>query len=223
MRKKQAEKVNSGLKYKFIVWDYNGTIIDDAWVAVAAENIVLKAHGNEINMDFYLRECEMPIRNFYDKIYDFSVCDFRQVADAFLENYDRISAEAKPFPEVCEAIRRFERLGLHQGVISGFETGRLTSSLEKFGLDGFFDFMSGADDVDCGSKSERAAAIVKKYGYDPKETLFIGDMYHDFETASRVGADCVLIAKGHQGAEVLKSYGDVAVLGSAYELSGIID
>ena len=211
------------MSLKNIVWDYNGTIIDDAWVAVAAENIVLKEHGlPEMTMEFYLNECEMPIENFYRKIYDFSVCDFGEVAKSFLDNYDRIAPQAKPFPEVCEAIRRYSEKGYRQSVISGFETSRLVKSLENFGLADYFDFMSGADDTSCASKSERAAAVVKKYGYDPRETIFIGDMYHDFETARHVGADCVLIAKGHQSAEVLRSSGDTVVLDSAEELCNII-
>lgn len=212
------------MKYDFLIWDYNGTIVDDAWVAVEAENVVLRSHGlKPIDMKFYLRECEMPIKNFYDKIYDFSKLDFDEVAKSFLHNYDEIAVNAKPFPEVCRAVERFQKLGLRQGVISGFETGRLRTSLEKFGLDGYFEFMSGSDDINCGSKSERAALVIKKYGYDPERTLFIGDMYHDYETARHVGADCVLIAKGHQGAEVLRRSGDVTVLDSADELDAIIE
>ncbi len=211
------------MKYDYIIWDYNGTIIDDAWVAVAAENIVLRDHGlSEIDMEFYLRECEMPIENFYNKIYDFSKCDFEEVADAFLRNYDRISVQAKPFPEVVSAIESFSRLGLQQSVISGFETGRLVKSLKEFRLDGYFGFMSGSDDVNCGPKSERAKRVVEKNGYDPKRTLFIGDMYHDYETSRYVGADCILIAKGHQGADVLRSYKTVRVIDSADELMDLI-
>ncbi len=207
------------MKYRYVIWDYNGTIIDDAWVAVKAENIVLKEHDlPEIDMEFYLRECEMPIENFYNKIYDFSVCDFSEVAASFMKNYDMIAPQAKPFKEVVGAIKRFSDMGIRQGVISGFETSRLTSSLKAFGLDGYFDFMSGSDDTSCGSKSERAAAVVKRCGYDPKQTLFIGDMYHDYETAQRVGADCVLIAKGHQGGDVLRAYNTVPVYDSADKL-----
>lgn len=45
------------MKYTSIVWDYNGTIVDDAWVAVEAENVVLRAHGlPEMTMEFYLRD-----------------------------------------------------------------------------------------------------------------------------------------------------------------------
>lgn len=164
----------------------------------------------------------MPIENFYKKIYDFSVCDFAEVAADFLKNYDRIAAQAKPFPEVVSAIRRLDAAGIRQGVISGFETGRLVKSLRDFSLDGCFEFMSGADDTSCSSKSERAAAVVGQYGFDPSSTLFIGDMYHDAETARCVGADCVLIAKGHQSAEVLRRYPDVTVIDSAEELESFL-
>ena len=206
-------------KYDYIIWDYNGTIIDDAWVAVAAENVVLRSRGlPEIDLDFYRRECEMPIVRFYHKIYDLSKYDLKELSVAFLKNYDEISKQAKPFPEVCGAIERFSGAGLRQGVISSFDTERVRNSLKAFGLDKYFDFISGADDTSCGSKTERAALVLEKNGFDPKKTLFIGDMYHDFETAQRVGADCVIIPKGHQGEEVLRSYKNVTVLNSAEEI-----
>ncbi|MBQ2153348.1 MAG: HAD family hydrolase, partial [Clostridia bacterium] len=117
-----------------------------------------------------------------------------------------------------EMIEKLHKQGYRQAVISGFETNRLKSSLDKFGLSRYFEFMSGADDIACGDKSERAVQALKAYGFDPHNTLFIGDMYHDYEAASKSGADCVLIAKGHQGKQVLESYGVVPVLESASQL-----
>lgn len=210
------------MRYKNIVWDYNGTIIDDARLAVDAENLVLQSYGlPEITLEYYLKECEMPILNFYNKIFKMEDYDFSEIAERFVSNYDKLFDTADIFPEVREMIEALSVSGYNQGVISGFEGSRLKSSLRKFGLDGYFRFMSGSDDIDCGDKSERAVMVVGKYGFDPKETLFIGDMYHDYETARKVGADCVLIAKGHQGAEVLRSYG-ITVLDSADELKEIL-
>ena len=207
------------MKYKNIIWDYNGTIIDDAQLAVDAENVVLSSYGlPKIDLDYYLKECEMPIINFYRKIFpDFDSYDFSEIARRFLYNYDKLFPTAGVFPEVKKMIKKLKRCGVRQGVISGFESGRLKSSLKGFGLDGYFEFMSGSDDIDCGDKSDRAVAVCKKNGFDPKETLFIGDMYHDYETARKVGADCILIAKGHQGADVLGKYG-ITVLNSAEDL-----
>ncbi len=214
--------MNKMKKYRNVVWDYNGTIIDDAKLAVDAENVVLKSYGKSpITLDYYLKECEMPILNFYNKIFDMEKYDFSEIARRFVENYDLLFETAGVFPEVKSMIELLGKKGYRQGVISGFESSRLVSSLEKFKLDGYFEFMSGADDIACGDKSRRAAAVCEKCDFLPNETLFVGDMYHDFETARCVGADCVLIAKGHQGAEVLRSY-DVNVLDSAQELKTIL-
>ncbi len=210
------------MKYKNIVWDYNGTIIDDAGLAVDAENLVLESYGLPgITLEYYLKECEMPIINFYNKIFKMENYDFSQIAERFVSNYDKLFESADVFPEVVSAIKHFSEKNIRQGVISGFESSRLENSLKKFGLNGYFEFLSGSDDIDCGDKSDRAVKVVEKYGFDPKETLFIGDMYHDFETAEKVGADCVLIAKGHQGADVLRRYG-VTVLDSADELKDLL-
>ena len=160
----------------------------------------------------------MPIINFYKKIYDLTVYDFDELGKRFMENYDRLAPYASAFPEVCTAVKKYSKMGLRQGVISGFETNRLIKNLNKFGLSEYFDFMSGADDPKCGSKIERAAEVLKAYRYDPSQTLFIGDMYHDYETAKNAGADCVIIAKGHQGEDVLRSYG-IPVIKSAEDLA----
>lgn len=212
------------MRYKNIIWDYNGTIVDDARLAVDAENIVLKSYGlPEIDLEYYLRECEMPIVGFYRKIFpNFDSYDFAEIAERFLNNYDMLFPMAGVFPETAEMIRSLHSEGYRQAVISGFETGRLKKSLAGFGLADYFEFMSGSDDIDCGDKSDRAVIVCGKYGFAPKETLFIGDMYHDCETAQKVGSDCVLIAKGHQGAEVLRKYG-VTVLDSAKELAEYLD
>lgn len=211
------------MRYKNIIWDYNGTIIDDAQLAVDAENVVLKSYGlPEIDLAFYLKECEMPIIGFYRKIFpDFDSYDFSEIAHRFVHNYDKLFPTANVFPEAVKMIKNLYSQGVRQAVISGFESKRLKDSLKGFGLAQYFEFMSGSDDIDCGDKSDRAVAVCKRNGFSPKETLFIGDMYHDYETAQKVGADCVLVARGHQGAEVLRKYG-IIVLDSAEELLGYL-
>ena len=210
------------MRYRNIIWDYNGTIINDAQLAVDAENLVLQSYGKPtITLEYYLKESEMPLINFYKKIFDLDNYDYAEIAQKFINYYDELFETADIFPEVREMILYLSDKGCNQGVISGFETSRLTNSLKKFELDKYFQFMSGSDGVDGGDKSDRAVKVIKKYGFAPEETLFIGDMYHDCETAQKVGADCVLIAKGHQGAEVLRSYG-VNVLDSAEELKTIL-
>lgn len=210
-------------RYRNIIWDYNGTIIDDVQLAVDAENMVLASYGKEpITLEYYLAECEMPILNFYHKIFDMENYDFAEIAKRFMRYYVELSGSLRVFPEVREMISYLDGEGYTQAVISGFESGLLKSSLSSFGLDGYFRFISGSDDIDCASKSERALRVLEQYCINPRETLFIGDMYHDYETARHTGADCLLVARGHQGASVLKAHGDVNVIDSAAQLKKIL-
>ncbi len=193
-------------------------IVDDAQLAVDAENMVLASYGKEpITLEFYLAECEMPIIKFYRKILDIDNMDFSEIAERFMLCYEKLSPRLKVFPEVRRVTEYLEQRGYTQAVVSGFESGRLKDSLTNYGLAGRFAFMSGSDDTSCADKTERAAQMLIKHGMLPEETLFVGDMYHDCEAAQRAGADCVLIAKGHQGKDALMGSG-VDVLDSAEEL-----
>jgi phosphoglycolate phosphatase len=67
--------------------------------------------------------------------------------------------------------------------------------------------MVGLDHIYATSKIENGRELIKKLGNGKGETLFIGDTVHDFEVAVEIGADCILIAGGHQDKETLKSTG----------------
>jgi len=48
---------------------------------------------------------------------------------------------------------------------------------------------------------------MKKLGNGKGETLLIGDTLHDYEVASEIGADCILVANGHQSRNILLESG----------------
>lgn len=59
------------MKYKNIIWDWNGTILNDTPVAVEATNILLQRFGYPtITLEYYRENVETPIVNFYSKIFD---------------------------------------------------------------------------------------------------------------------------------------------------------
>ena len=75
-------------------------------------------------------------------------------------------------------------------------------------------------------KDEIAAGkieLAKTYlqGKDPGKCLFLGDTCHDFEVARAVGADCILIAFGHQSRKQLESCG-CPVIDSLLELPSLL-
>ena len=66
------------MKYKHIIWDWNGTLIDDAWLCVEILNNILEKRGlNAITIDDYREHFTFPVRDYYVKLgFDFSVEPF---------------------------------------------------------------------------------------------------------------------------------------------------
>ena len=52
-----------------IIWDWNGTLLDDTEAALATLNIMIAERGGTpIGMPFYLDNFAFPVRPFYDRI-----------------------------------------------------------------------------------------------------------------------------------------------------------
>ena len=52
-----------------ILWDWNGTLLDDTDACVASLNLMLERRGvKPITLEFYRREFAFPVRSFYEKI-----------------------------------------------------------------------------------------------------------------------------------------------------------
>ncbi len=187
------------MKYKNILWDWNGTLMDDVGIAVNAVNIMLKSRAlPEITIEQYYDYIDIPIIRFYERCFDMANED----KDAIMSEYQRIYAElASHLPDntdTYEAVKRLADMGARQFVVSSCETNTLNGWLIKYGIAGFFEEVSGADNIYAESKTSRAVRLMAEHGLDFRDTVFIGDMIHDLETARAIGVDCILVTYGHQ-------------------------
>lgn len=92
---------------------------------------------------------------------------------------------------------------------------QLRAQVVKFPeLDGMFDDILGLGDVYAVSKVQLAKDYLSRKGYDPADTVFLGDTSHDAEVARAIGCRCLLISGGHQCDAVLRQVPGVEVLPS---------
>ena len=57
------------MNIKHIVWDWNGTLLDDLWLSIKAINIVLKRHNlPQVNDKKYLNLFIFPVIEYYKKL-----------------------------------------------------------------------------------------------------------------------------------------------------------
>ncbi|MDL2282893.1 HAD family hydrolase [Odoribacter sp. OttesenSCG-928-G04] len=194
-------------KYKNIVWDWNGTLLDDLESGVLTLNHMLGRRGlAPISVDQYKEVFGFPVEHFYEKVgFDFTKESFHDLSVDFVETYALYEERVALTGDVPEVLAKINEAGGTQYVLSALRENRLKEMLTDFDIIRHFTQVCGSDNIYAAGKIDRGRQMVEAYGIRPEETLMVGDTIHDAEVAEAIGFDCILYAGGHNSYERLKS------------------
>jgi len=209
--------------YRHIVWDWNGTLLDDVQASVNTINRLLVARSlPPTDTDRYRTLFGFPVRNYYTAI------GFRMEQ----ENWDLLARTyhdlylADPSirlrPEAVPVLRFCSDAGLGMSVLSASEQSILERMLSDAGITAWFDFIHGVDNLHGHSKVETGRQLIRRIPCPAAHVLFVGDTLHDHEVATDLGCRCVLISQGHQSHARLLAAG-CPVLESLSELPRLLN
>jgi len=207
-------------KYRHVIWDWNGTLLDDAWLCVEILNEILRQRNEQpVTHERYKEEFGFPVKDFYQRLgFDFSVESFEALADEYISKYDERRFECKLHAHATDVVRHCLDRGVKQSILSAYHQVRLEEALDFFELRPLFSHVIGLDDFHANGKIHQGIRLIEELGFGPDEVLLIGDTIHDYEVAREVGADCTLFVGGHNTRERLASCG-VPVFDSLEQLS----
>ena len=193
-------------KYRHIIWDWNGTLLDDVGACVEILNGILGRRGmGLISCREYREKFDFPVQDFYRMIgFDFSDESFDIVANEFMDEYNHKRFECSLYDGAVEVLNGCINAGFKQSILSAYHQKRLEEIVEFFGIGEFFVGMAGLGDYYAASKIDNGRRMVEGLEVDKSEILLVGDTDHDFEVAKAIGADCVLVSGGHQTKERLQ-------------------
>ena len=202
-------KNNENLRIKAVVWDWNGTMLNDVHICVDSINVMLKKRNIPLlNYHTYRQVFGFPVREYYEKAgFNFHFEPFDIVAVEFIDIYRTHLEKCTLFPETNAVLAQVSEQGLPQYVLSAMEQGLLDSSLIAKGIAHHFRFIAGTGDHYADGKSGSAKRLQKIMDCEPQEVMLIGDTIHDFEVAEEMGWKSILIANGHQSEERLMKTG----------------
>ena len=206
-----------------ILFDFNGTIVDDVDLCLELLNTMLQACNHpKVALKKYLDIFDFPVIEYYKKAgFVFPNDDFPKLADYFIEEYGKRNVECQLIEGVKETLLFLKNKGKKIYIVSASEIVLLKNQLSRYDLLDFFDGISGLDNIYAASKIESAKIFIKKSNIDIEKSVFVGDTLHDAEVARELGMRCVLVAKGHQSKErLLKS--DAIVVDSMMDLIKIV-
>lgn len=205
--------------YRHVIWDWNGTLLDDAWLCRAAINDLLVRRGRPpLSSRRYQAIFDFPVRDYYRRAgFDLDREPFEQLGDEFITIYERRRAECRLQPHARRVLRHIQARGLTQSVLSAYRHERLVGALAKYKLSSFFTRVQGEGDDYARGKLEAGRRGLPALGVPPERIVLIGDTTHDFAVARSLGVGCWLVPSGNHTRDKLAGCG-VPVLDSLRDL-----
>lgn len=191
-----------------VLWDWNGTLLDDLTYAIGVRNRTFPAFGLPRigSVAEYHRQFTFPVRRYYERA---GVTDetFVAVAHAWMAEYVRGFDTVPLHGDAVETLARFAAAGVRQAVLSATRRDMLESQIARFPIRAYFTDVLGLSDIYARSKEAVGLDYLARCGVPAASTLMIGDTLHDAEVARAMGTGCVLVARGHQSRETLLTAG----------------
>jgi len=183
-----------------VIFDWSGTLVDDLPAVWEATNYVLtQAERPEMSLERFRAEFCLPFTIFYDKhvphiplpqLEEWFHCRFREVQGSVCA-----LPHAREFLEFCRGrkLRTFLLSTVHRDYFA-----------LQAGATGFGPYLDKPY-LNVWDKRQKIHEILEENGLAPGETLFIGDMQHDIETARHGGIHSCAVLTGYNTLEQLRA------------------
>ncbi|WP_328888758.1 HAD family hydrolase [Streptomyces sp. NBC_00316] len=203
-----------------LVWDWNGTLLDDNAAVVGATNAAFAEVGLEpITIEQYREMYCVPIPRFYERLMGRLPTDAEwERMDGIFHRYYTEQRVACGLTEGAEELLAQWRLaGRSQSLLSMYGHDQLVPVVRGYGIEQHFTRVDGRTGPSGGSKAqhmERHLAALD--GIAPEHMVIIGDAVDDAVAAAHVGAAAVLYTGGSHSRVSLEAAG-VPVVDSLVE------
>lgn len=186
------------MKIKNIIFDWSGTLSDDLTPVYKAAMNVFKILGIKVlSLEEYKKEFILPYMEFYKKFKE--NVDKEEVDKLFFEEINSVG-EPKPFPEAREILDCLHKKGIKIVVLSSHPQKKLEKEMENYEFRRYFlDIVGSVHD-----KTKTIIEIIKRDKFNPKETIYVGDMGHDIEAGKKAKVKTIAVCWGYKTKEDLK-------------------
>ncbi|MGW5878200.1 HAD family hydrolase [Nocardiopsis terrae] len=206
-----AEMTSPRTNTHHIVWDWNGTLLDDNHANLAAVNAVCARFGREpVGMEYWRSVFRRPLVPCYEELLGRA---FAEGEWEYAEKlYDNSYLEHLPSCELAsgvpDVLHEWAGAGGTQSLLSMASHDHLVPLVSGRGLNAHFTRVDGRRfDTEHDSKAEHLVHHLENQGLDPSRVVLIGDIDDDARAAREAGARAVLVTSGLMARERLEATG----------------
>jgi phosphoglycolate phosphatase-like HAD superfamily hydrolase len=193
-----------------VIWDWNGTLLDDLSVVIESLNVGLGKFGlGLIDEDEYRDHFTRPVRDFYDSLFGRLISDleWQTLNDTFHDEYFRRVSHAELRHDALEALARVDEMSWTQSLLSMTTHEKLVEIVGARGIYERFTAVDGLREETGGHKARHLTEHITLLAMSPDDSVVIGDTPDDAVAAMQAGARAILYDGGSHHSPTLEAVG----------------
>lgn len=183
-----------------VLLDWSGTLADDLSAVLVATNLIFAEYGRDpLTREEFREHFRLPFSGFYADLLPAATSEGLEALYErfFLGLNDKIDL----LPGAMDFLKFCRSTGRRAFLLSTIKTSHFNIQASRLGVHEYLEVAY----TEIMDKREKIREILETHSLDPKETMFVGDMVHDIETAKHGGVLDVAVLSGFDRIEKLIS------------------
>ena len=212
-------------KVKHIIWDWNGTLVDDGWLFTELINQVLKKRDlKEISLEDYRQTFCFPLEKYYERLgFNFNVEPYDIPSMEFVHLYNKNKYRPYLYKKAASLLEKMKERSIKNYLLSAQNHSSLLDLTDFYNVSGLFEIISGTDNLHARGKSSLANKLITNLGVRAHEVLFVGDTNLDIKIATATQSFVVAAAYGHQSKNRFPNQKNILIVNSFNELFDLLN
>lgn len=188
------------MKYKHIIFDIDGTMLDSAYADLTAlQRVILDLQNRNYPISDLHFALGIPGEVALKQLGINEVSMANQLWNSYMKE---LSDTMKLFDGIKELLLELKNRGFKLGIITSKNKKEFHNDFTPFGIDTYFDTVITVEDsITPKPSAEPMLAYLNKTGVKPHEVIYIGDTVYDKECAAHAGVDFGLAMWGCHSVE----------------------
>lgn len=189
------------MHYRFILWDFDGTLADSMAVGLGIVNrLAEKYHFKPITDPYSVRK--MTVRRFM-KEHKIGFLKLPRVTRAFQLAMRSEIDKVKLYPGLSRVLKQSHAAGVRHAILSSNSPENIQAFLQAHGITELFEFTAGCFKL--LGKARGIKRVIKQRKLLKREVLYVGDEVRDVVAARKAGIDMAAVSWGINDFKTLAS------------------
>ncbi len=218
--------VNIGIMIGVIIFDLDGTLLYTLEDLKDSVNFALKKYNYD---PISLEQTKKFVGNGVRKLIERAIPDgeqninFEECLKTFKTDYsENMCNKTKPYDGVLKVLEKIKNMGIKTAVVSNkFDSAAKELCKRYFG--NLIDIVVGqSDSIPQKPSPESILKVIKYFGYDAENCIYVGDSEVDIQTAKNASIPCISVIWGYREKDTLEKAGAKTIINKPEEILGLL-